>query len=64
MALEQQIGWPLWAIVAGLLTYIYFKLGLPGTTALGEMEMWRGFLITLVGGLVGAILYWLRQKFS
>ncbi|MCB8946701.1 MAG: hypothetical protein H6653_01690 [Ardenticatenaceae bacterium] len=64
VALEQQIGWPLWAIVAGLLTYIYFKLGLPGTTALGEMEMWRGFLITLVGGLVGAILYWLRQKFS
>lgn len=62
VSLEQQIGWPLWAIVAGLFTYIYFILGLPGATDLGEMQMWRGFLTTFVGGLIGLALYWLRQK--
>ncbi|MCA9916972.1 MAG: hypothetical protein KC445_03425 [Anaerolineales bacterium] len=64
VGLEQQIGWPLWAIVAGLLTYIYFKLGLPGADYLGEMQMGWGFLTTFGGGLVGSMLYWLRQKFS
>ncbi|WP_420627808.1 glycoside hydrolase family 3 N-terminal domain-containing protein [Candidatus Leptofilum sp.] len=62
VALAQQIGWPLWTIVGGLLTYIYFQLGLPGTNNLGEMQIGWGFLTSFVGGLAGLILYWLRQK--
>lgn len=63
-SLEQQISWPLWATIGGLLTYIYFQLGLPGTAALGEMHLFTGFLLTITGGLLGLLLYWLRQKFS
>ncbi len=62
VALEQQIGWPLWAIVGGLLTYIYFQLGLPGTETLGDMQFGGGFLTSFVGGLGGLIFFWLRQK--
>lgn len=64
VALEQQIGWPLWSIIGGLLSYIYFRLGLPGSSALGEIHMGWGFLLTLTGGLAGLGTYWLRQKFS
>ncbi|MCA9901761.1 MAG: hypothetical protein H6654_18455 [Ardenticatenaceae bacterium] len=63
VGLEQQIGWPLWTIVAGLMSYIYFKLGLPGASALGEIQMGWGFLTSFAGGLVGLIAYWLRQRF-
>ena len=63
VGLEQQIGWPLWSIVAGLMSYIYFKLGLPGASALGEIQMGWGFLTSFAGGLVGLIAYWLRQRF-
>jgi beta-N-acetylhexosaminidase len=62
--LEQQIGWPLWAIVGGLLLYIYFALRLPGTAVIGELQIGSGFLITLVGGISGLLIYWLRQKFK
>ena len=62
--LEQLIGWPMWATVCGLLTYIYFKLGLPGAANLGEIHMGWGFLTSFAGGLVGLIAYWLRQRFS
>ena len=64
VTLSQQIGWPLWTMIGGLLAYIYFKLELPGTANLGDMGVFAGFLITAIGGLVGLLLYWLRQKFS
>ena len=64
VTLEQQIGWPLWTIVGGLLAYIYFKLELPGTADLGDMQIFTGFFITAVGGLFGLLIYWIRQKFS
>lgn len=64
VSLAQQIGWPLWTMIGGLLAYIYFKLELPGTANLGDMGVFTGFLITAIGGLVGLLLYWLRQKFS
>ena len=64
VSLEKQIGWPLWTMVGGLLAYIYFALGLPGTAALGELHMGSGFLTTLLGGMVGLLLYWIWQKFS
>jgi beta-N-acetylhexosaminidase len=60
--LEQKIGWPLWAIVGGLLLYIYFVMGLPGTAVLGEVQTGTSFLITLAGGIAGLLIYWLRQK--
>ncbi|VAW34119.1 hypothetical protein MNBD_CHLOROFLEXI01-4977, partial [hydrothermal vent metagenome] len=60
--LAQQIGWPLWAIVGGLLLYIYFVMRLPGTAVLGEIQTGTSFLITLAGGIVGLLIYWLRQK--
>lgn len=59
-----QVGWPLWAVVGGLLAYIYFQLGLPGTAVLGELQMGTGFLTTLVGGLIGLLLYWIRHAIS
>lgn len=64
VALEQQIGWPLWAIVSGLLTYIYFKLSLPGTAVFGNMDVGWGFFTSFGGGLAGSVFYWLRQKFN
>ncbi|MCA9942417.1 MAG: hypothetical protein H6656_11755 [Ardenticatenaceae bacterium] len=64
VSLAQQIGWPLWAMIGGLLAYIYFKLGLPGSGSFAEMHLFTGFLITTIGGLLGILLYWVRQKFS
>ena len=64
VALAQQIGWPLWTMIGGLLAYIYFKLELPGTANLGDMQVFTGFLVTVIGGLIGSLLYWLWQKFS
>ncbi len=61
-SLRQQIGWPLWAIVGGLLSYIYLALGLPGTAVFGELKMGIGFFITLAGGLIGLLLYRFWQK--
>ncbi len=63
-SLAQQIGWPLWAMIGGLLAYIYFKLEMPGAAAFGEMGAFTGFLVTAVGGVIGLLLYWLRQKFG
>ncbi len=63
VALAKQIGWPLWSMIGGLLSYIYFALGLPGTAVWGSLHMGTGFLITVAGGLVGLIIYWVRQKF-
>lgn len=60
--LEQQVGWPLWAIVGGLLVYLYFALRLPGTAVLGEAQVGTSFFITLAGGILGLLIYWLRQK--
>lgn len=64
VSLTQQIGWPLWAMIGGLLAYLYFKLELPGTANLGDMQIFTGFLVTVIGGLIGLLLYWIRQKFS
>jgi beta-N-acetylhexosaminidase len=63
-SLEQLISWPLWAMIGGLLAYIYFELGLPGTAAFGEMHLLTGFLATVAGGLLGLLVHWLWHKFS
>ncbi|MAT96508.1 MAG: hypothetical protein CL608_05140 [Anaerolineaceae bacterium] len=64
VSLAQQIGWPLWSMIGGLLAYIYFKLELPGTADLGDIQIFTGFLVTVIGGVIGLLLYWIRQKFS
>jgi beta-N-acetylhexosaminidase len=65
VSLAHQIGWPLWTMIGGLLAYIYFRLELPGSaTFLGDMQVFTGFLVTIIGGLVGLLLYWIRQKFG
>jgi ABC-type Co2+ transport system permease subunit len=58
--LEDQIGWPLWGIVGGLIFYIYYALGLPGTAVLGTLGPWAGFIIALLGSLAGLFLYLAR----
>lgn len=64
VALVQQIGWPLWSMIGGLLVYLYFALGLPGTAEIGGLHTFTGFLATLGGGLVGMLAYWVWQKMS
>lgn len=64
VALVQQIGWPLWSMIGGLVAYIYFALGLPGTAVAGGLHMGSGFLVTLGGGLVGLLAFWVWQKMT
>ncbi|MCC6605053.1 MAG: hypothetical protein IT327_17730 [Anaerolineae bacterium] len=64
VALVQQIGWPLWSMIGGLLVYLYFALELPGTAVSGGLHTFTGFLTTLGGGLLGMLGYWLWQKMN
>jgi beta-N-acetylhexosaminidase len=59
--LEQQIGWALWGVVGSLILYIYYALGLPGTAPLIELRSWAGLITTLIGGLLGLVIYQIRQ---
>lgn len=58
----QQIGWPLWGMVGGLLLYLYVLLGLPGTAVFSNLGAWAGLASTLLGGLAGLVIY--RVKVS
>jgi hypothetical protein len=60
--LEQQIGWALWGVVGSLILYIYYALGLPGTAPLIELRSWAGLITTLIGGLLGLVIYQIRQR--
>jgi hypothetical protein len=62
--LEQNIGWPLWGIVGGLLAYNYFAFGLPGTASLTPLRLGAVLAITLLGGLLGLWLYGWRHRRS
>ena len=55
--LPQSIGWPLWGIIASLLAYNYYALGLPGTDSLAQLDSWAGLVTTVGGGLFGLLLY-------
>lgn len=63
--LSKRIGWPLWGLIGGLLLYIYYALGLPGTDLLADTGGWAGLLTTLAGGLIGLFLFqiglWLER---
>jgi hypothetical protein len=49
----------LFALIAGLLGYIYYSLGLPGVDAIREtIRDVGGIVFSLVGGTVGAVWGW------
>jgi hypothetical protein len=51
----------LWCAVGGLIGYVYFSLGLPGSDILrAGLSNWAVLLIVLVSGSV-PLLYWLRR---
>ncbi len=59
--LEQQLGWLLWGAAGGLLFYLYYALGLPGTAVFTNLGIWMGLVTTLTGGLTGLFAYHLRH---
>ena len=50
-------GSSLWAIIGALLFYIYFMLELPGAGILANLGNWSGLITTVLGGLIGWLLY-------
>jgi hypothetical protein len=51
----------LWCAIGGLIGYVYFTLGLPGSDLLRALlSSWSALLIVLLGGML-PLLYWLRQ---
>jgi beta-N-acetylhexosaminidase len=61
--LPQNIGWPLWGIIASLLAYNYYALGLPGADLLAPLNTWAGLVTTIGGGLSGLFLYgWSHRR--
>ncbi len=59
---SQQVGWPLWGLVGGLLLYTYMILEMPGTAVFTNFGAWAGLITTLLGGLAGLIIYRLRVR--
>ncbi len=55
--LQDRTSHTLWAVIGALLFYIYFMLGLPGSTLLESLGNWSALLTTLAGGLAGWFLF-------
>lgn len=53
LALAVHFRLVLWGTLGGLLVYVYFAAGLPGTAWLTSFGTLAGFLTTFVGGVVG-----------
>ncbi|MBE7533334.1 MAG: glycoside hydrolase family 3 protein [Chloroflexi bacterium] len=58
----QQVGWPLWGMVGGLMLYLYVLLELPGTAVFSNLGAWAGLASTLLGGLAGLVVYRVRAS--
>ncbi len=56
-SMSHQVGYLLWGIIGALFVYNYFALDLPGTNLLAGFGSWAGFVTTLLGGLVGLLIY-------
>ena len=52
----------LWGLVGGLLAYIYGLLQLPGSAWLLDLGAWAGLAATLMGALVGWLLFQLVHQ--
>ncbi len=51
----------LWCAIGGLIGYVYFTLGLPGSDLLRALlSSWGALLIALLGGIL-PMVYWLRR---
>jgi beta-N-acetylhexosaminidase len=51
----------LWCAVGGLIGYVYFTLGLPGSDLLRALlSSWGALLIVVLGGML-PLVYWLRR---
>jgi beta-N-acetylhexosaminidase len=51
----------LWCAIGGLLGYVYFTLGLPGSDLLRALlSSWGALLIVVLGGML-PMVYWLRR---
>lgn len=55
--LDQTLRWVLWALAGGLVAYNYFALNLPGTDFLTTLGSWAGFIMTVLGGAAGLVVY-------
>ena len=62
--LAETVRFVLWGLLGGLIAYNYFALGQPGTEWLKVFGMWAGMATTLIGGMVGLSIYWLRSKLN
>lgn len=51
------IGRLLWGLIGGLLVYIYYVAGLPGTAVFTPLQSWAGLITTIIGGGIGLFLY-------
>ncbi len=60
--LDQTLRWVLWALAGGLLAYNYYALNLPGAGFIDSLNAWAGFVVTLIGGAVGLVIYrWITE---
>ena len=59
---SELMGWLLWGVIGGLVVYLYFILGLPGSDILARFGAWAGLLTTVAGGLVGLLLFLIRSQ--
>jgi hypothetical protein len=51
----------LWCAIGGLLGYVYFTVGLPGSEALrAALDSWGALLMVVVCGAL-PLVYWLRR---
>jgi hypothetical protein len=51
----------LWCAIGGLIGYVYFTLGLPGSEALRTLlSSWGAVVIVMLGGML-PLMYWLRR---
>lgn len=61
---QERTNRTLWAVIGALVFYIYYMLKLPGTNSLENLGSWSGLLTTILGGLVGWLLYLLKTNFG
>jgi hypothetical protein len=62
ISLENQVGALTWGIAGGLLFYLYYVIGLPGTAVLENLNTFAGLITTFSGGVFGLLLYRFLHK--
>jgi hypothetical protein len=60
--LSRALKMGLWCAIGGLIGYVYFTLGLPGSDVLRSMlGGWGALVMVLLGGVL-PLIYWLRHE--